>query len=705
MLVSSKTDSARRCHWLLPAFALAVLSSAFLVFQVQPIISRFILPWYGGSPAVWTVCMLFFQVTLFAGYAYAFATSRWLLPRIQGLVHLALVIAALAALPITPTPTERPDAAASPTWSILCLLAASVGGPYFVLSSTGPLLQSWFGLVADGRSPYRLYALSNFGSLLALVSYPFVFEPYWSSTEQSRGWSLGFAVFGLAGGLVAWWVWTRRAAPSTPTDRQIIAQESPDRELPPTRARRATWLLLAGCASLMLLATTNHVCQDVPAAPFLWVAPLAIYLVSFILCFEFERWYSSRVYGIGAALAIVAVSLAMLLGAALHVVVEVGLYFTGLFFVCMLCHGELARRKPGPCHLTTFYLMVAAGGAAGGVFVALIAPRIFSNYLELNLGLLACYVLAVAAARLRPLDARRRLAPTSTRWQTAGVVAAFVGLLVVVRSQAGAVASGAREVTRSFHGVVSVDELDRDRPEWHRLSMRHGRIGHGAQFLAPEKRHLPCMYASEATGIGLVFRHWPQPSGRRVGVVGLGAGMLAAYGRTGDVLRFYEINPEVVRLARTHFTFLADCAAETAEIVDDGRLALEREPPQRFDILVLDAFSGDAIPTHLLTREALQIYLRHLRPDGLIAIHISNRHVDLEPVTRGLAEAGGLEWLPVHSVVDFGVGEMGEARWVLLTRNATFATKPAVREAVSAAVDVPSLLWTDERSSLWQVLK
>jgi SAM-dependent methyltransferase len=680
-------------------YAATILLSAFLVFQVQPVISKFILPWFGGTPAVWTTCMLFFQVVLFAGYAYAHALTRTFSPRKQGLVHLGLIILGLVLLPITPDATWKPADAEHPTWRILCLLAANVGMPYFLLSSTGPLVQAWFARTEEGAKPYRLYALSNAGSLAALLTYPFIVEPLFGSTLQSQVWSLGFSFFGLLCGYCAWRIWIRRETPRS--TQPVAAGVNATPENAPTFGRQLTWLALAACASVMLLATTNHVCQDVAVIPFLWVAPLSLYLLSFIICFENERWYSSRWCALGTAASILAVSVFARFDTGVHLLIEVAVYFTALFCICMLCHGELVRLKPSPRYLTSFYLMCSAGGALGGILVALVAPLVFPTYLELNFGLLGCYLLAIGAMSFNP-----RCFWFRNRWRLASFAVAFVGLLIVVNAQASALVIDALEASRSFYGTLSIGDVDREQPEEHLRMMRHGRVNHGMQFVADDRRREPTIFFGPQTGVGLTLQQFPRQGSMRVGVVGLGVGTLAAYAQPGDYYRFYEINPEVLRMAERYFSFLKDCQGKVDVVLGDARLSLEREPSQAFDVLVLDAFSGDAIPTHLLTSEALAIYERHLKPDGVLAIHISNRHVDLEPVVRGLADAAQMQWLRVESNVQFAKGVQGVAWWALLSRNETFLNLPALKAlAVPPRSPKPAMLWTDDHSNLFEILQ
>lgn len=682
--------------------ASTILLGAFLVFQVQPVISKFILPWFGGTPAVWTTCMLFFQVVLFAGYAYAHWSIRRLSPARQGLTHLLLIFVALALLPIVPGDAWKPHDPSRPILNILGLLAATVGFPYFVLSATGPLVQAWFSRASGGSSPYRLYALSNAGSLAALVSYPFVVEPALATTAQARLWSIGFAGFALLCGYLALRIWQAGHGSTDRFAEPRAANPMSGVSVPPTWRQRWTWLALAACASVMLLATTNHVCQDVAVIPFLWVVPLSLYLITFIVCFEYERWYSRRWFGCAAAASTLAASALFLVGSAAHLLVELGVYLAAMFFACMVCHGELIRRKPAAEHLTSFYLMGAAGGALGGLLVAVAAPLLFSTYLEFKWCLLACYVLAVAVAAV---DLRQTWLQGRPRLARGAALLALLGLIAVVRCQTSSHLARALHCTRSFYGVLYVDDVDANAPAKHGHALRCGRILHGFQYLSDARRRTPTLYYDPQSGIGLAVRHFPSPS-RRIGLVGLGVGTLAAYGSPRDYLRFYEINPDVLRVAHTYFSYLRDCPSQVDVVLGDARLSLEREPPQRFDILALDAFSGDAIPAHLLTREAFDVYRRHLSPGGVLAVHITNRHVDLHPVLRGLAEHDGYEMLCIDTRNRLDAAATAST-WVLLSHNRQFLATKALRRAANPSLrqfaQVP--LWTDDYSNLFQILR
>ncbi len=619
-------QSAHRGTWL---FAVSILVSAFLVFQVQPIISKTILPWFGGSPAVWTTCMLFFQVVLFGGYAYAHGLNR-LHPLLQAVIHLSLIVCAILLLPITPDESWKSTAVTSPTLTIMHLLAVSVGLPYFLLSSTGPLLQAWFSRTNHATSPYRLYALSNVGSLAALLTYPFLVEPNMTTNSQSATWSAGFGVFAICCAFCAWIAWK-----SGSRGPNALVESARNKAVAkPTLQCRITWLLLAAFASAMLLATTNHVCQDVAVIPFLWVIPLSLYLLTFIICFDKEAWYVPKLFAVGVLLTAAGASGIRLLIADPNLWVEVALYFSFMFFVCMMCHGELVRRKPSSDYLTLFYLMSSAGGALGGVFVALLCPAIFSGFFEMNLGVLVGYCFAAWIAFSGTLA--RSDSPQPKRLIGSGI--AFLGLLLVIRVQLAEIGSPRLDARRNFYGTLHLEEEATDNPQRMGLYMYHGRIAHGFQFADPQKRRQPTMYFAVASGAGITLQRYRQEKPIRVGVIGLGAGTLAAYAQPGDYYRFYEINPDVCELARHRFTFLDDCLGTSEVVLGDARISMEMESAQNFDVLVLDAFSGDAIPMHLLTEEAFKVYRRHLKKDGVIVANISNRYVDLVPVIQRVAE-------------------------------------------------------------------
>lgn len=686
-----KTSSSQKIVVL--QFAVVIFVSAFLLFQVQPLIGKYILPWFGGTSAVWTTCMLFFQFVLFAGYLYAHLLTRYCSPRIQGLVHFSLLIVAAALMPITPEMEWKPTGEEAPIPRIIILLGMSVGIPFFALSSTGPLLQRWFSQKLPSTSPYRLYALSNVGSLLALISYPFVFDPQFAATQQTMFWSVGFWLFAVLCGLCAL---TITGVKSRGGNEPASADES---SASPSVSTIGLWFGLAMSASVMLLAVTNQVCLDVASVPFLWVMPLTLYLISFIICFDNERWYSRWIYLSGMFAAIVGISIILNSGAAKSIFMQAFLYFLGLFFCCMVCHGELARLKPAPKYLTLFYLIISAGGAAGGLFVGLIAPLLFSSFFELHIGLGACYLLTmIALFRDREWIMNRGIARLS--WIPALI--GFVSITTLLTKDASVAYRNAQEVSRTFYGVLRVIEVDSDDPQNHQVELIHGRILHGKQFLSEKKKLLPTSYYGRESAVGRVLLSYKVNQPRKIGVVGLGIGTLASYAKQGDEFRFYEINADVLRLAKKYFSFLSTCQGEISYAMGDARLSLEREDSQQFDVLVLDAFSGDAIPTHLLTKEAGFIYLKHLKEDGILAIHISNRHLDLRPVIAGLANYHGLEYLDYNSKENKEKGTSA-THWMLIARKKSIL-KIADLKAESEEIE-REILWTDEKSNLFEVLK
>ncbi len=683
-------------------YAATIFTSAFLLFQVQPLIGKYILPWFGGSPAVWTTCMLVFQVLLFGGYAYAHLTTRYLTPRQQGYLHLTLLLLALISLPITPDPSWKPTSGDGAAWRIMLLTISSVGLPYFILSSTGPLVQGWFSRTHEHHSPYRLYALSNIGSLLALVSYPFIVEPSFATTTQSTLWSLLFCGFALLCATGAVWMW-QRATPVTLASLALVTPETQaERDEVPTRQSLGLWFGLSMTASVMLLATTNQVCLDVAVIPFLWVLPLALYLLTFILCFDSERWYVHRPFAIAAGIGCLAVLYVLGQGSMTGIFTQVVVYFATMFCICMVCHGELVSLKPHPRHLTTYYLTISAGGAGGGLFVCLACPFLFASYYELQLGLLAFALLSMKLLMLRAPNAAAAPPSLTRGWGTVIVL----GVAMAVLSQVDRFAEGAIAVSRNFYGVLKVEARETTHGEQVK-DMVHGRIVHGTQFQADDRRLVPTSYYGESTGIGRLLRGGSVDEPRHVGVIGLGIGTLATYARPGDRFRFYEINPDVIGLSQKHFTFLSACHGKTDIVSGDARLMLELEDDQQFDVLVVDAFSGDAIPAHLLTLEALAVYQRHLKPNGILACHISNLHFDLRPLLAGLAQETKLS---VVTLVNRQSHESATqaAFWTFLCRDQS--TLDAIQLDPSevppfAASRKQPLVWTDGRSNLFEVLR
>src|SRR6267142_1470604 len=530
-------------------YAATIFLSSFLLFLVQPLIARLILPWFGGSAAVWTTCMLFFQVLLLAGYAYAHALGKLAARR-------------------------------EPITRILLLLGATVGLPYFLLASTSPLIQAWFARARPGENPYRLFALSNFASLIALLGYPFLVEPVFPAREQVNIWSWLFAAFALLCAAVAW---------RTPRAVSVSEMQSAP---PVAKSDYAWWLALSATGSVLLLAVTNHLTQNVASVPLLWLLPLTLYLATFIIAFEGKDWYQPSYLWPLILIALVAMAW-LLVDTDYHyqLGLQLGVFLPGLFIGCLFCHGELYRTRPAPSRLTAFYLTISAGGALGGLFVAVAAPLVFTGYFELGVGLVAAALLA------------------TLRFINVGRIAYVLGLLVLLGVGACATFDGFRhqkdvvDAKRSFYGVLRVKEYGVPGDDSHLRRLVHGTIMHGEQYLGKSLRHTLTTYYTETSGIGAAI-HSKEDHPVRVGVIGLGTGTIAAYGRPGDVYRFYDIDANVIQSARGEFTFLGDSGALTETALGDARLSLERAAPENFDVLAVDAFSSDAIPVHLITREA-----------------------------------------------------------------------------------------------------
>lgn len=654
-----------------------IFLSAFLLFLIQPIFAKLILPWFGGTSAVWTTCLVFFQTALLGGYLYAhLLTQRG--ARTQPWVHSALLAAALLLLPVMPGERWKPSGAGDPAWQILAMLTVVLGLPYFLLSATSPLLQKW--LARDGSQPYRLFALSNVGALLALAAYPLWIEPSIATRAQDVWWSAGFAVFAALCAAAAW----LSRPESDVSIETATASAEPQSSL--------AWLLLAAAGSMMLVSTTNHLTQNVAAVPFLWIVPLGAYLLSFIICFESPRWYQR-----GLFLRLLAVALGSLAYALYDVTVSVPitvaipLFTLALFIICMFCHGELSRRKPGTSQLTTFYLMIALGGALGAILAGLIAPHVFTGIHEFPVSLLLVAVLALWVNWAEGLTPR-------LLWLTVAV-AMLVALIAEIHSYRKDVLV----MTRSFYGSLRVVQSMRGGGETRTLY--HGMVQHGAQYLDAAKRDLPTTYFGPDSGAGLVLQNCCDGP-KRVGIIGLGAGTLAAYGKVGDHFQFYEINPQVIELAKSHFTFLSDSKAEIGIATGDARLSLERETvPPNYDVFLADAFSGDAIPVHLLTTEAFDLYLRHLKPSGILAVHISNDYLDLAPVVAQLASVHGLKARRIHSPKD-DAHLYSQADWIVMTRDVGFFEKPEISNRAKSIEPRPGLrLWTDDYNNLLQVLR
>ena len=687
---------------------------------------------------MWATCLLFFQVALLGGYAGAHWLSRQA-PARQKIVYVAVLVLSLLSLPILPSAHWKPAAADDPLPRILGLLAVTVGLPFFVLSATSPLLQSWRAGATGGARPYRLYALSNLGSMLGLLSYPVLVEPYLTNHQQAWLWSIGYCAFAVLGTSAALKVpWSKLPACHAGVPAGIASPE-----LLPSTSGRLLWLALAATASALLLALTNVLTQNIAPMPFLWVLPLGLYLLSLILSFDSDRWYQRSWFTALGAVALPVLAYAIAAADNIHdPKLSILVICAAAFVLFMICHGELAHRRPAPAHLTTFYLMVAAGGAIGGVLVGLAAPYLLDGLydpaLVVSLGaLLLLLVLrpngfpalpkllllsGLFMAYCEMLTARYAMLPLAGAALLAaciygisrgresavlyamgvGLVAGVTGYLAQDTMQSVA---QARVLARNFYGALSVYDQASSGTMGPVRVLRHGTIEHGEQFLQAQYQQHPTTYYAQRSGGGLALEALMEDGPIRAGLIGLGAGTLAAYARPPDRYTFYEINPNVVRIARTEFTFLSHSPAPIDVVTGDARLSLEAERSRQFDILAVDAFSGDVIPVHLLTREAFRLYWRHLKPDGVLAVHVSSRYLSLAPVVALAAAEDGKRAMMVWYGGDRERGE-SVSEWVLVSSRPGFFERPEIAAVARPIPQIPGLrTWTDDYSNLYRILR
>jgi len=675
-------------------YALSIFLSAFLLFLVQPLIARIILPWFGGTASVWTTCLMFFQTTLLAGYLYSHAVARRLKPRTQMILHLVLLGVSVLFLPILPGSGWKPADGFKPEIRILTLLAATVGIPYLLLSTTGPLVQSWYARSHPGASPYRLYALSNAGSLIALIGYPVVFEPMLRIQDQAYVWSGAYVCFVILCAATAW-ISAKRAAPV-----EAAAHEAIER---PKFSQLAMWAALAFCPSALLVGITSHLTQNIAPIPLLWVIPLALYLVSFILTFESDRWYRRGIW-FPVFITSVAVMVAFLFPDARNLQIKtlIPVFVLGFFGCAMTCHGELYRLRPPASSLTAFYLMLSLGGALGGIFVGVAAPLIFNYYYEVPVTLLAT-VIFVSLVINRGETALPGPTARSIQWVLLGAAAGGIiylaGWVIPVWGQKFTF------MGRNFYGVLRVEDTAETAATAAVRELHHGSINHGAEFMGVGRHREPTTYYGPDSGVGLALGKLAGAAPMRVGLIGLGAGTLAAYCRPGDSYQFYEINPMVVNIARQQFFFLKECPAENSIVLGDARLSLEREAPRNFDVLAVDAFSGDSIPVHLLTIQAFEEYKRHLKPDGILTVHVSNRYLALRKVVARVVREAGLYGFEIQNK-DNDDANIYQSDWVMLTRDPKFGERPEWKVKNRVEFEKSEIrLWTDDYSSVIPILK
>lgn len=672
----------------MPLNALIIFLSSFLLFQIQPIIGKLILPVFGGASAVWTTCMLFFQLMLLLGYSYAHLNITRFSGKRGAVIHIGLIVGALLALFLVDAPTAL--SGLPPAVQILIYLSIAIGLPYLTLSATAPLVQGILAREIHDNSIYRLYAVSNAASFLALLSYPVLVEPVLSVSTQLALWRSGFVLFAL---LLSWRLLHASEAPATAATPQASGQAS--------AVDRLLWFLLPFCSASMLLALTNQLCQNVASVPLLWIAPLALYLLSWVFTFNRAAPVNTTVWGV-MFVALLSVLLAVLAQNAVPpLVFLVPVILALLFAICMFCHGELSRRKPEVDELTSFYLVSSLGSVVGSAYVGIAAPLLYLQLSEIIFAYGLCIVLVVLLTlpRMTPLPGKTQILLSSR------VLFPLLSVSIAVLLVSASIVDSARRSianSRNFYGALRVSERNPDVPNYHYYRLHHGAVVHGMQFQSKEKRLWPTAYYGENSGVGLALTRTPSPGGRKIAGIGLGVGTIAAYGQPSDHFRFYEIDPAVADFARTYFSFLEDGAAPYEIILGDARLSLAAEQDTRYDIIVVDAFSGDSVPAHLLTVEALDMYLARLAPAGILAFHISNLYLDLEPVVAALAKARGLE---ARYVEDPGVTVRGQSQsmYMLLAREAS--ALEFLREAGRVANDRGVKPWTDDFSNLFQVIK
>lgn len=697
----------------LPLYAAAIFLSAFLLFQVQPLIAKAILPWFGGAAGVWTTCLVFFQITLLVGYFYSHWLTNRLKPKAQANLHLVLLLVSLISLPIMPKEALKPSGAEEPIGRILLVLLATVGLPYLLLSTTSSLVQAWYGLrqTALGKEaayPYRLYALSNFGSMLGLLSYPFLLEPALSLRLQALSWSGGYILYALCCGAIAWQVrgLSAEAPPVAPDfDPEMHVYPEPA-AVKPTLRLNLYWVFLSALGSTLLLSISNHLSVNIAAIPFLWVIPLSLYLLSFILCFGSKEWVWRSAFTPFPLAMLTLMSLGVLMERKnIDIKLLIPIFCTGLFISCVLCHGELARTKPHPRYLTSFYLMVSVGGALGGLLTGVVAPLIFRDYYELPLALMATAVLALFTLYREPPEKLEGVPfYLEPYWAVLAGVVAFGGIAFAANGVQ--TLRSHRRIERNFYGVLLVRDTPASEGEYRRRQLVHGTIMHGEQFFDPKRKNRHASYYGEESGAGRTLRYVQEGKANRVAVVGLGTGSLASYGRKGDVYHIYEINPLVPKLATTEFSYTKDSPAEVSILLGDARLTLERKPPQGYDAIMVDAFSSDSIPVHLLTKEAMALYFRHLKPKGILAVHISNRYLNLAPIVQMGAKAVGKEARFILDNPATNDMMLSPTTWVIVANDKTTFAHPLFA-STAKAIEVPKGLrvWTDDYSALYQIME
>jgi hypothetical protein len=729
-----------------PVFAAAMFLSGFLLFMIEPMAARMVLPILGGVPMVWNGCVVFFQIVMLAGYGYAFGASRWLPLRRHVLLHAALLIAPAAVLPFAiGSGTSAPPDGNPLAW-LLLLLSATIGLPFFVLSTSASVFQHWLSRTdhPSARDPYFLYSASNLGCLLALASYPTVVEPLLTLRDQARFWTFGYAAFvALAAGCgaVAWW---RMAAPGSPASSHSVAGSTTGQLLAPATplpwSRRVRWIALAFVPSSLMLAVTSYISTDIAAVPLLWIVPLSLYLLTFALAFGRHSAVANTVAARALPLLVVPLALFMIAKLRAPMTAIVLVHLAAFAAIALNCHASLAKDRPEASRLTEFYFWISFGGMLGGMFNTLAAPVLFNGIVEYPLvvavacllfrngdaaskrnaadvalpiavGTLTAAILVFSAAKGAPLAVQLALlsVPALVTFAQRRQAQRFGWCVAALMAASLAFDNAGERVlyaTRTFFGVYRVSEDLQGR--YHALA--HGTTLHGLQALAADRRGEALTYFHRTGPFGQAWQALPRAAtAREVAVVGLGVGTMAVYARPQQRWTFFEIDPAIERIARTpeYFSFMDGCGDRCRVVIGDARISLARVPERSYDVLVLDAFSSDSIPIHLMTREAVALYLSRLAPDGVLVMHISNRHLTLAPIVARLAASEGLTALQQVDRPGPGRPEgKSDSHWIVMARNAADLAPLAADSRWSALTAKPGTpLWTDDFSNILSVLR
>ena len=661
--------------------ALTIFLGAFLLFFVQPMIARQLLPIFGGAASVWMASLLFFQTTLLLGYCYAHLLRIYCSPKKQILIHCSLVAISMVWTWFSWDSPPLNSELDSPLVRLMIQLGLTIGLPFLLLAGTSPLVQNWYGL--GSSQPYRLYALSNLGSLLALLVFPFAIEPSWGNTDQFYGW---FAGLGLYLGMCLFILKQYFSFSEKQTTAKVFQANSRD---------RIYWTALSACGAALLVSSSSILTREVGPVPFLWILPLAVYLITFILCFDKPEWYKRSVFFPLFAVSVTA--LMFLFDSKLSFSFEMAMHSLVLFSTCMICHGEVVKLRPDSNQLTEFYLFLSLGGVIGAIFVNVIAPSLFSDYYEYRISILISLLLASHVA----IASMARFAKT-LRALSLAFATILIGLFL--NTEAGEDHVIELAAYRGFYGLLEVFEVEPNAPGTHR-KIYSDDIEHGSQLTGDQYRRVPTTYFSNHSGVGKALLNYQKPN-RKVGVIGLGAGTLAAYGNAGDSFRFYEINPDSLTIANQYFTYLGDSPADVTVILGDARLSLEEDlaSGRRFDVLVVDAFTGDALPSHLITAEAWDLYWKLLNQDGILAINVSNDYLDLIPVVQHHNQRSDRHRL-LHLVSEADDGwDINVASWLLATENQRVLSE-IEKYMYPPQTNKPPVEWTDEKFSVLELFR